>query len=106
MAPSFEWDNHKNSQNISKHGVSFTEAQQAFYDPLRVIARDTRHSTRSEKRFFCFGRLDEHVVTVRFTVRKGIVRIFGAGHWREGRRRYEEANGLPQGTGKTGSGDS
>ena len=40
----FEWDHRKESQNLHKHGVSFSIAQQAFLDPKRVIARDLKHS--------------------------------------------------------------
>ena len=65
---SFEWSEDKNKLNIEKHGVSFYEAQQAFLDPCRIIAEDLEHS-RSEKRYFCFGQIEEYVMTVRFTYR-------------------------------------
>jgi hypothetical protein len=32
------------------------------------------------------------VLTVRFTFRGGIIRIFGAGYWRKGKRIYEQTN--------------
>lgn len=35
---SFEWDPHKDAENLAKHGVSFAQAQYAFADPERVIA--------------------------------------------------------------------
>jgi uncharacterized DUF497 family protein len=89
--PSFEWDVRKDAENQAKHGVPFVLAQHAFADPRRVIAEDTRHSTR-EKRYFCFGRVGEGVLTVRFTHRLGIVRIFGAGYWRKGKVIYEREN--------------
>ena len=85
----FEWDSAKDRTNLEKHGVSFVEAQQAFLDPHRVIAIDHKHSTAREKRYFCFGRIEERVMTVRFTYRQGKVRIFGAGYWREGKKKYE-----------------
>lgn len=94
MTPSFEWDSRKDSQNTSKHGVAFIDAQEAFYDPDRVFAHDTRHSSDTEGRFFCFGMVEGRVLTVRFTMRQGRICIYGAGYWREGRKRYEEANGL------------
>ncbi len=40
MGASFEWDPDKDAENQRKHGVSFLEAQVAFLDPSRVIARD------------------------------------------------------------------
>lgn len=90
----FEWDAAKNAANRHKHGVTFHEAQQAFWDPQRVIAADTRHSTKREQRFFCFGKVGGMVMTVRFTYRNKHIRIFGAGYWREGRQRYEKENKL------------
>lgn len=84
----FEWDADKDRENIEKHGVSFGLAQYAFADPSRVIAQDITHS-RHEARFFCFGRVGEGILTVRFTYREGIIRIFGAGYWRKGKKVYE-----------------
>jgi|TARA_B110000263_G_scaffold204661_1_gene185003 uncharacterized DUF497 family protein len=86
---SFEWDSKKNAENERKHGVSFYLAQQAFADPHRVIAKDVTHSTKHEDRYFCFGRVSDGVLTVRFTYRENTVRIFGAGYWRKGKRIYD-----------------
>jgi uncharacterized protein len=63
---SFEWDETKNSANVEKHGVNFTFAQQAFFDKKRVIAQDLSHS-EVEKRYFCIGKVDGEILTVRFT---------------------------------------
>ena len=87
----FEWDLDKDRGNQSKHGVSFGDAQLAFADSRRVIAEDLSHSS-SEKRFYCFGEVDGVILTVRFTYREGIIRIFGAGYWRRGKRIYEREN--------------
>jgi uncharacterized DUF497 family protein len=86
----FEWDPRKNEANITKHGISFFDAQRAFLDPNRIIAKDLEHS-RTETRYYCFGKVDRAVVTVRFTYRNQTIRIFGAGHWRQGRKIYEKA---------------
>jgi uncharacterized protein len=88
MAPSFEWDPAKDAENQRKHAVSFAEAQQAFLDPRRVIARDLSHSS-AEQRFYCFGHVGDGIITVRFTYRGGVIWIFGAGYWRRGKRLYE-----------------
>ena len=40
----FEWDEVKDIVNQHKHGVSFEEAQHAFFDTNRVIARNPGHS--------------------------------------------------------------
>ena len=87
----FEWDLKKDSKNKAKHGVSFELAQYAFSDPYRVIAQDLGHS-KEENRFYCFGKVGEGVLTVRFTYRMSTIRILGAGYWRKGRRNYETEN--------------
>ncbi len=94
----FEWDPLKDETNRSRHGVSFADAQYAFLDPQRVIAEDVKHTKPNEKRFFCFGKTAQGILTVRFTQRGGKVRIFGAGYWREGKRKYEKQNKIQQST--------
>ncbi len=91
MVLNFDWDPAKDRINRAKHGVAFDLAQQAFFDPKRVIAEDLDHSG-IEKRYFCFGAVDNGIMTVRFTYRDGRIRIFGAGHWRKGKKIYEQQN--------------
>ena len=87
----FEWDEEKDKGNQAKHNVSFSVAQRAFLDPHRVIAEDVDHS-KEEERFYCIGRVGDGIMTVRFTYRGDVVRIYGAGYWRKGRKIYEEQN--------------
>jgi hypothetical protein len=87
----FEWDDEKDKENQDRHNVSFSVAQLAFLDPHRVIAEDVNHSLE-EARFYCIGRVDDGIMTVRFTYRGNIIRIYGAGYWRKGRKLYEEKN--------------
>jgi uncharacterized DUF497 family protein len=89
--PGFEWDSAKDRANQTKHGIGFELAQRAFLDPRRVIAEDLDHSG-DEQRYYCFGRVEGAVMTVRFTWRNEKIRIFGAGYWRKGKAIYEEAN--------------
>lgn len=84
----FEWGAAKVDETQRKHDVAFSRAQYAFADPKRVIAQDTTHSP-TEERFFCFGEVNEGILTVRFTYRAGAIRIFGAGYWRKGKAIYE-----------------
>jgi uncharacterized DUF497 family protein len=85
----FAWDDSKNATNSVKHGLSFYEAQEAFFDKNRVILEDQKHSV-AEKRYFCIGKTADGIVTVRFTLRNGHIRIIGAGYWRKGKKIYEQ----------------
>lgn len=86
----FEWHEGKSTLNEKKHGMSFTEAQGAFYDRKRIILEDAKHSS-AEQRYFCIGKLKSGgIATVRFTIRDKNIRIIGAGYWREGRKIYEQ----------------
>jgi len=67
----FEWDEQKDAINTQKHGISFAEAQEAFFDIKRIIISDNKHSTK-EKRIFCLGRVGKGTATVRFTIREVI----------------------------------
>lgn len=87
--PDFEWDAQKDRINQEKHDVSFETAQDAFFDPDRLIAEDTDHSA-TESRYYCFGLVNKDVLTVRFTYRGDEIRILGAGYWRKGRKQYEK----------------
>ncbi len=87
----FEWDNEKDLQNQAKHGVSFSVAQHAFFDFNRVIVEDISHSDL-ESRYYCIGKCGDGILTVRFTYRQNVIRIFGAGYWRKGKKIYEERN--------------
>lgn len=89
---SFEWHDSKDELNKNKHGLSFVEAQEAFYDEQRIVLKDTKHSGK-ELRYFCIGKTRSGgIATVRFTMRGENIRIIGAGYWREGRRLYEQHN--------------
>jgi uncharacterized DUF497 family protein len=89
----FEWDPRKDQENQEKHGVAFAVAQLAFADSRRVIAEDLSHSS-AEKRYYCFGEVGGGILTVRFTYRAEVIRIYGAGYWRKGKRIYERENSV------------
>lgn len=86
---SFIWDFEKELVNIYKHGVDFATASKAFKDPKRKIYTDSKHSAK-EERYFCIGKVEGEILTVRFTYRGGKIRIFGAGCWRKGEEHYEK----------------
>ena len=91
----FEWNEKKDAENLKKHSISFSVAQYAFADPLRVIAKDETHS-QEEERFYCFRLVNAGVLTVRFTYRNSVIRIIGAGYWRKGKAIYERENKVPE----------
>lgn len=43
-------------------------------------------------RYYCFGKVGDDIITVRFTYRNNIIRIFGAGYWRKGKAIYAHEN--------------
>lgn len=51
----FVWDEEKNVFNQDKHGVSFEEAQTAFYDDYALLEFDEEHSEDKEDRFRLLG---------------------------------------------------
>ena len=87
----FEWDEAKDRLNQRKHGVPFALAQYAFADARRVVLEDEDHSEK-ERRFYCLGQVGDGILTVRFTHRDNVIRIFGAGYWRKGKTIYEKQN--------------
>lgn len=91
-ASNFEWDDDKDQENRKKHGVPLMIAQYAFADPNRIILEDVTHSSETEARYFCIGKIGEGILTVRFTYRDKRIRIFGAGYWRKGKQIYEQQN--------------
>ena len=101
----FDWDPKKDQTNQKKHGVPFAQAQLAFADRRRVIAEDLSHS-RGEKRYYCFGSVGDGILTVRFTYRGEVIRIYGAGYWRKGKRIYERENQIHRRTSRRPKGRS
>ncbi|MBI2339535.1 MAG: BrnT family toxin [Deltaproteobacteria bacterium] len=86
----FEWDADKELGNIKKHGVTFQEAVECFFDEHAIQLEDPKHS-RGEARHYLVGRTKSgRVLTTRFTYRGAAIRIIGSGEWRKGRKLYHE----------------
>lgn len=91
----FEWDVGREGQNLLKHGIPFQTAMEVFADPDVIHLEDEQHSSE-EDRFYAVGRVASgEVITVRYTVRRHVIRIFGAAKWRKWRTFYERANSKP-----------
>ena len=87
----FDWDQWNVQKNEVKHGVSCLEAESAFYDPAYRLYRDDKHSTDSEGRYILYGKsIENHILTVGFTLRGARVRVITARPTsRKERRIYE-----------------
>lgn len=87
----FEWDPDKAASNVSKHGVSFEEAQTVFQDDLFVAFEDPDHS-QAEHRLIIMGQSTERrLLVVAYTERRGRIRLISAREaTRKERRAYEE----------------
>ncbi|EIG59102.1 BrnT family toxin [Bradyrhizobium canariense] len=85
----FEWDEEKNRTNLIKHGISFDDASQVFYERV-VIKRSNRND---EERWIAIGKLDDRLLTVIFTRRDKAIRIISARRPRpDEKRAYREAS--------------
>ena len=74
----FEWDATKAWINFFKHGVSFGEAMEVFYDPNAVERYDDLNSD-DESRFSIVGLSSRRLLQVAYTERAGeALRIISA----------------------------
>ncbi|NOT43367.1 MAG: BrnT family toxin [Acidobacteria bacterium] len=76
----FTWDPAKARANVTKHGVSFAEAQTVFLDDRARVIDDPEHSC-DEARFVLLGvsiRLRVLVVVHAYREAAGIIRIISA----------------------------
>lgn len=74
----FEWDPAKASKNLTKHGVSFEEAQSVFFDPSSITIPDPDHSI-DEQRFIINGySIRQRQIVVVHADRDGRIRIISA----------------------------
>ena len=85
------WDVRKDRTNRTKHGISFEEASEVFFDPLALTVDDTEHSWY-EFRFITIGKTRlQRLVVVFFTETEEEIRIISARKpARSERLNYEE----------------
>lgn len=91
MSTQFEWQEEKARANLSKHDVSFDEAQSAFDDPFYVVFYDPDHSDE-EERYIIIGRSQQNrLLMVSYTERGQKTRLISARvATRRERETYEE----------------
>ena len=74
----FQWDDEKAQANLEKHGVSFGEATEVFYNPNAVQADDDEHSS-TEDRFVIIGYSTRQLLFIVFVERlEDVIRIISA----------------------------
>ena len=86
-----EWDDEKAAANLTKHGVSFEEAQTVFDDSLYVDFYDPDHSL-DEHRYIIIGESRQRrLLIVSYTERDEVIRLISAREvTRSERETYEE----------------
>lgn len=90
----FEWDSNKARSNLDKHGVSFEEAIEAFFDPFYQEGEATpKNVSNGERREFILGySLQQRLLLVIYVERGKRNRIISARPaTRSERKLYEQA---------------
>jgi len=77
MEMEYEWNDNKNRQNQSKHGIDFSGAIPVFLDKDRIEGDDSRHDYK-ENRYWTVGMVFNILLTVIYTPRNGRYRIISA----------------------------
>lgn len=72
----FEWDANKAQSNLEKHGVTFTEAAEVFFDPFYVEGDAT--SNNEERNFMIGYSNSQRLLLVVYVERRGRNRIISA----------------------------
>ena len=78
MSFTFEWDDKKAAENLTKHGVSFSEASTVFADPLSRTILDPLHSEEQERLVILGQSGLQHTLVVVHTYRGEVIRIISA----------------------------
>jgi uncharacterized DUF497 family protein len=73
----FEWDDKKARSNLRKHGVSFSQAAEAFDDAFAWIEQDVSEDY-AEDRFILISRALDGILCVIYTEREERIRIISA----------------------------
>ena len=88
----FEWDDGKAQTNIQKHGVTFEEVAEVFFDPFHQTG-DASVNENEERDFIIGYTFSQRLLLAVFTERDDRTRIISArAATRAERIVYEEAN--------------
>jgi len=90
----FEWDSNKAQSNLEKHGVTFEEAAEVFFDPFYQVGDATlKMLSHSEQREFILGySLEQRLLLVVYLEKGKRNRLISARlATRNERKLYEQA---------------
>ena len=88
----FEWDENKAEANIQKHGVTFEEAAEVFFDPFYQTG-DASVADEEERDFIIGYTFSQRLLLAVYTERDDRTRIISARPaTRAERKVYEEAS--------------
>ena len=78
MGLEFQWDNHKATENLRRHNVSFEEARTVFSDFLSLTIPDPLHSEKEERLIIIGYSEKQRLLVVVHTERGDVIRIISA----------------------------
>ena len=82
----YEWDNNKNENNITKHGIDFIDAKEIWQGVVvEVFSPQTQHN---EKRIIAIGLYKRRYITVIYTWREENKRLISARKARKNEQEY------------------
>jgi len=72
----FEWDEIKNSKNIEKHNIDFSDVINVFQHPM--IKKKDKRKDYGEKRWLAMGLLKDFCIVIIYTIRDKSIRLISA----------------------------
>ena len=88
----FEWDDQKAQQNVEKHGITFEEAAEVFFDPFYQYGDATPEDVNEQRDFIMGYSIAQRLLLVVYTERSERTRIISARlATRAERKQYESA---------------
>ena len=82
LAMRFEWDQAKSDACFKERGFDFAYVARAFFDPDRLVRKDTRYSY-GEERYQLTGRIEGRIYVVVYTPRHDAMRCASFQHARQ-----------------------
>lgn len=90
----FQWDAGNDRKNADKHGISKSDAEQAFFNQPLFLVEDKKHS-QDEARFHALGKTNANKeLHITFTIRDDFIRVISARPMSKKERKvyHEKAN--------------